>query len=52
MKFPRTITTATEERNIARAMESLRCCDEIVVVDSGSLDRTPEIAAKLGAARD
>jgi glycosyltransferase involved in cell wall biosynthesis len=30
-------------------MESLRCCDEIVVVDSGSSDRTAEIAEKLGA---
>jgi glycosyltransferase involved in cell wall biosynthesis len=30
-------------------MESLRCCDEIVVVDSGSTDRTAEIADKLGA---
>ena len=32
-----------------RAIESLRCADEIVVVDSGSSDRTVEIAAKLGA---
>lgn len=49
MKITATIITYNEERNIARAMESLRCCDEIVVVDSGSSDRTPEIAAKLGA---
>jgi glycosyltransferase involved in cell wall biosynthesis len=49
MKITATIITLNEERNIARAMESLRCCDEIVVVDSGSNDRTPEIAAKLGA---
>jgi glycosyltransferase involved in cell wall biosynthesis len=49
MKITATIITYNEERNIARAMESLRCCDEIVVVDSGSTDRTPEIAAKLGA---
>ncbi len=32
-----------------RAIESLRCCDEIVVVDSGSNDRTVELAANLGA---
>ena len=48
MKITATIITCNEERNIARAMESLRCCDEIVVVDSGSSDRTPEIAQKLG----
>ena len=49
MKISAAIITYNEERNIARAIESLRCCDEIVVVDSGSTDRTPEIAAKLGA---
>lgn len=32
-----------------RAIESLRCCDEIIVVDSGSNDRTVELAANLGA---
>lgn len=49
MKISATIITLNEERNIARVMESLRCCDEIVVIDSGSTDRTMEIAAKLGA---
>lgn len=49
MKISATIITCDEERNVARAIESLRCCDEIVVVDSGSLDRTAEIAANLGA---
>ena len=49
MKISATIITFNEERNIARAIESLRCCDEIVVVDSGSVDRTIEIAGKLGA---
>lgn len=44
-----TIVTLNEERNIARAIESLRCCEEIVVIDSGSADRTREIAADLGA---
>lgn len=43
------IITYNEERNIARVIESLRCCDEILVLDSGSNDRTVEIAAKLGA---
>jgi glycosyltransferase involved in cell wall biosynthesis len=37
------------ERIIARCIESLRWADEIVVVDSGSTDRTPEICRGLGA---
>ena len=49
MRISATIITFNEERNIARAMESLRCCDEIIVVDSHSTDRTAEIAARLGA---
>jgi glycosyltransferase involved in cell wall biosynthesis len=49
LKISATIITFNEERNIARAIESLRCADEILVVDSGSNDRTVEIAEKLGA---
>ena len=49
MQIPTTIITFNEQSNIARAIESLRCCDEVVVVDSGSVDRTVEIAQRLGA---
>ena len=49
MKISATIITYNEERNLPRAIESLRCADEIVVIDSGSTDRTVEIAEKLGA---
>ena len=49
MKISATIITFNEERNVARVIESLRCCDEILVLDSGSNDRTVEIAKKLGA---
>ena len=49
MKISATIIACNEERNIARAIESLRCCDEIIVVDNGSIDRTVELAEKLGA---
>jgi glycosyltransferase involved in cell wall biosynthesis len=48
LKITATIITLNEERNIARAIESLRCADEILVVDSGSVDRTVELATNLG----
>mgnify|MGYP001773676789 FL=1 len=44
------IRTKNEERNIGRAIRSvLPLADEIVVLDSGSTDRTVEIAKNLGA---
>jgi glycosyltransferase involved in cell wall biosynthesis len=49
MKISATIITLNEQKNIARAIESLRCCDEVVVVDCGSNDRTIEAAVNLGA---
>jgi glycosyltransferase involved in cell wall biosynthesis len=50
MKISATIVAFNEERNIARAVSSLlACADEIIVIDSGSSDRTREIAAALGA---
>lgn len=49
MKITATIITLNEERNIARAIESLRCSDEILILDSGSVDRTVELAENLGA---
>jgi glycosyltransferase involved in cell wall biosynthesis len=49
MKISAAIITFNEERNVARVIESLRCCDEILVLDSGSNDRTVEVATKLGA---
>ena len=49
MRITATIITQDEERNIARAIESLRCCDEILILDSGSTDRTVELAGNLGA---
>jgi len=44
-----TIITYNEEDRIAKAIASLSCCDEIVVIDSGSTDRTCEIASICGA---
>ena len=42
------ILTKNEEINVARCIESLRFCKEIVVLDSGSTDRTEEISRSLG----
>lgn len=44
-----TIITHNEARNIARAIRSLACADELIVVDSGSTDDTARIAQSLGA---
>ncbi len=44
-----TLITFNEEHNIREALESVRWADEVVVVDSFSSDRTPEIARELGA---
>ena len=38
------IITLNEEANLPRTLASIRWADEIVVVDSGSDDRTAEIA--------
>lgn len=44
------ILTKNEERHIARCIQSLKTiCDEIIVVDSFSTDRTCQIAEQLGA---
>jgi len=43
------VITFNEEDNIRACLESLSFCDEIVVVDSFSTDRTVAIAESLGA---
>jgi glycosyltransferase involved in cell wall biosynthesis len=50
MKISAVIITLNEERNLPRALESLQSvADGVVVVDSGSTDRTCEIAERAGA---
>lgn len=43
------IITLNEEANLARTLQSVAWADEIVVLDSGSTDRTREIAESHGA---
>ncbi|MBI2613669.1 MAG: glycosyltransferase family 2 protein [Candidatus Levybacteria bacterium] len=40
------ILTKNEERNIKKCLESVKWCDEIIIVDDNSSDRTPEIAKR------
>ena len=49
MKISATIIALNEQRNIARAIRSVGFCEEVLVIDSGSTDRTVEIARSLGA---
>jgi glycosyltransferase involved in cell wall biosynthesis len=49
MKISATIITFNEEDNIREACESVAWADELIVVDSGSTDKTREIAQTCGA---
>lgn len=43
------VLTLNEERHIAACLQSVAFADEVVVIDSGSADRTVELAEGLGA---
>lgn len=43
------ILTRNEETDLPRCLEALRWCDDLHLVDSGSTDRTVEIARSFGA---
>jgi len=48
-KITALIHTCNDAQRLPRAMGSLHCCDEIVVVDHGSEDNTESIAKDHGA---
>lgn len=48
MKTSILILTYNEERNIRKCLDSIKWCDDIVLVDSGSRDDTLNIAASHG----
>lgn len=48
-KITALIITKNEEENIARAVKTVRWCDEVLVVDTGSTDKTVGKAKKSGA---
>ena len=43
------VITKNEESNIEACLESIAFADEVIVVDSGSVDSTVELAKNLGA---
>ncbi|MEM9404765.1 MAG: glycosyltransferase family 2 protein [Acidobacteriota bacterium] len=50
-KISALVTTFNEERHIGECIETLDWCDEVLVVDSFSTDRTPEIAQSFERVR-
>ena len=48
-KISAILHTSNDAQRIGRALESLRPCDEVVVIDHDSTDGTAEVARKQGA---
>lgn len=46
MKLAGVVITHNEERNIERCLKSLKFCDEIIIVDADSTDKTRELCAR------
>jgi glycosyltransferase involved in cell wall biosynthesis len=48
-KITALVHTHNDEQRIGRALDSLRACDEVLVIDHGSTDRTRKVAGQHGA---
>lgn len=48
MKLSAVVLTKNEEENIKECLQSLSFCDEIIVIDDFSTDKTVEIAKEMG----
>ena len=48
-KITAVIIARNEEKMIGDALESVSFCDEVIVIDNGSTDKTKEIAEKHAA---
>ena len=49
MKLTAAIITLNEEKDLPRTLESLGFADEVLVIDSGSVDKTVDVAMRHGA---
>lgn len=49
MKCSAIIIAKNEENRIADCLDSVSFCDEVIVIDSGSTDRTVEVSKRMGA---
>lgn len=49
MKLTGIVISKNEEKMIADCLDSLAFCDEVLVIDNNSTDRTPEIAKQMKA---
>jgi glycosyltransferase involved in cell wall biosynthesis len=49
MRLSAIIIAKNEEKNIAQCIQSVKFCDEIIVIDDNSIDKTAAIAKKSGA---
>lgn len=48
MKTSAVVLTKDEEENIKKCLKTLRWCDEVIVIDDESEDKTRQIAKKMG----